>query len=121
MIDYRQKGLLHPKNSAQLHLQDISQSTINITFLGTPHLSANLAKWADLLNGFKVVLQDFNSNIVDVLGPESEVLARIQGDFHTMLRVWKDQNNRDLNITCFYEELGYRNIGPVSHHLITVQ
>ncbi|KAJ4245188.1 hypothetical protein NW757_010196 [Fusarium falciforme] len=106
-------GLLHSKNSAQLHLQDISKSTIGIAFLGTPHLGADLARWADLLKGFKVVLQDFNSNIVDVLRPESEVLARIQGDFHTMLRVWKDQNNRDLNITCFYEELGYRNIRPI--------
>ncbi|KAH7258710.1 hypothetical protein B0J15DRAFT_465964 [Fusarium solani] len=77
MIDHRQKGLLHSKNSAQLHLQDISKSTIGIAFLGTPHLGADLARWADLLKGFK------------------------------------DQNNRDLNITCFGEELGYRNIGPI--------
>lgn len=82
--------------------------------MGTPHSGSDIGKWSLLLRNFKLVLKDLNPDMIDVLKPESEVLARIQTDFHTMLRVWRNRENRELNITCFYEELGYRGSGPVS-------
>ncbi|KAI9781444.1 MAG: hypothetical protein M1839_006038 [Geoglossum umbratile] len=54
-----------------------------------------------------------NTSLLNVLQPESEVLARIQGDFHTMLRTSLHQGWPALKITCFYEELPVRGIGEI--------
>lgn len=43
---------------------------------------------------------------------ESEVLARIQADFHTMIR-GSAQTGTTMAITCFYEELPVLGIGMV--------
>lgn len=43
--------------------------------------------------------------------PNSETLARIQEEFHTLLRERRD----DLAVTCFYEELPLTVGGMVSY------
>jgi hypothetical protein len=55
-----------------------------------------------------------NTSLLNVLRPDSEVLARIQGDFHTMLRTDKPEGMAELKITCFFEELPVRGVGEVS-------
>jgi hypothetical protein len=73
-------------------------------FLGTPHFGADLAKWADFGTRTMNMVQNPNVDIVAVLKPGSEVLAIIQKDFHSVLRMRRKERT-DIYITCFYEEL----------------
>lgn len=68
------------------HIRNILRSTRGIVFLGTPHHGAGLARWAELLARHLGIVKQTNHNIVDVLRRDSEVLARIQDSFHTMVR-----------------------------------
>ena len=58
------------------------------------------------------LLKKTTKEIIRVLTMESEVLARIQADFHTMIR-GSAQAGTTMAITCFYEELPVLGIGMV--------
>ena len=62
---------------------------------------------------FADVFKPVNHRIVNVVDPESEVLASIDQAFHTMLRR-RPLNQNPLDMVCFYEELAVRAIGTVS-------
>ena len=55
-----------------------------------------------------------NPEILKVLRQDSEVLARIQDNFHTMIRARTIKGLQPIEITCFYEELALPGIGVVS-------
>jgi hypothetical protein len=63
------------------------------------------------------MIKTANVDLVKVLKTDSEVLARVQREFHTMLRAPGGEGNPSLNITCFYEELPVRGAGEVSRRL----
>jgi len=52
--------------------------------------------------------------MLTVLDRESEVLARIQDQFHAMIRSRNDDGYDSIQITCFYEELPVLGVGVVS-------
>ncbi|KAH0544912.1 hypothetical protein FGG08_000992 [Glutinoglossum americanum] len=102
------------------HLRSILYSTRGILFLGTPHHGSGLAEWAEKLSRSIGVLKQTNSEIVAVLRSDSEVLARIQSSFHTMIRSRSKDGLQPIEITCFYEELPLPGVGVVvpSHSAI---
>ncbi|KAM5354693.1 hypothetical protein ACJ41O_001340 [Fusarium nematophilum] len=110
-------AMLASRNSAEAHLQRISASTYGVCFLGTPHCGSILANWATILGNMTNIVKKPNTSILQVLRTESEVLARIQTDFHNMVRSRQDPGQPALRITCFYEELPVRNIVQ-KHHAI---
>lgn len=59
------------------------------------------------------MLKKSNTPIVEVLKPESEVLARIQGDFQSMIRDRAKEGSKAIEITCFYEDLAFTGVGFV--------
>ena len=81
--------------------------------MGTPHCGSQLADWAKIGTSMAKVVKRLNESIVSVLQPGSEVLARIQQDFHTMLRARNDEGKRKIRIVCFYEDLDTPGIGAV--------
>lgn len=105
--------LLSSRNSADAHLQSLLKSTRGILFLGTPHSGAGLARWAELLAKSLGLLKQTNKKILEVLTLESEVLGRIQTDFHTMIRDLS-QKSEPISITCFYECKPLPGVGMVS-------
>lgn len=111
------KTLLLSKNSHESHLQRIVECTRGIAFMGTPHCGADKAKWGSVLGHLTEVIKTTNTNIVDLLQPDSEVLARIQQEFAAMLQVRQDRGLPRIKITCFYECLPttvmLRSIGEV--------
>ena len=107
------QALLASKNSAEKHLQNILSCTRGIVFLGTPHMGSTLA-WPELLAKLVSIVKQTNSQILEVLQHESEVLARIQKEFHSMIRVRADNRHPSIAITCFYEQLPLPGIGEVS-------
>lgn len=60
------------------------------------------------------VLKQTNTDILRVLRSDSEVLARIQDSFHTMIQSRIRENQQAMEITCFYEELALPGVGLVS-------
>jgi hypothetical protein len=95
-------ALLCSKNSGESHIQRLLECTVGIEFLGTPHCGSNLANWGMIFRHLTDLSR--TTNILATLKPSSEVLARIQREFHTMLRVRSEQGKSPLHITCFYEE-----------------
>ncbi|KAH7411529.1 Alpha/Beta hydrolase protein, partial [Cadophora sp. MPI-SDFR-AT-0126] len=111
-----ESAILECKNSAESQLHKIVENTRGIVFMGTPHAGADLANWATLFTNFTNLLRPTNHRIVEVLTPDSEVLAGIQKDFHTMLRARRDTHKPDINIMCFFEELPVAGVGLVVPH-----
>jgi hypothetical protein len=107
-----QQALCHSKNSVEEHIQKIHECTAAIMFLGTPHFGADMAKWAAFGSHMADSFKRTNSDIVNVLKPGSEMLANIQGNFHSILRT-REKSDQRIQITCFYEELALSYVGEV--------
>jgi pimeloyl-ACP methyl ester carboxylesterase len=106
-------ALLYSKNSVERHLQDIFHSVSGICFLGTPHCGSDYAKWGSILGSFVKVIKNANVKLVNLLTRDSEVLSRVQQEFHKMVRGSANGKNLEIGITCFFEELPIRSIGEV--------
>ncbi|KAF8854611.1 hypothetical protein BDZ45DRAFT_596807 [Acephala macrosclerotiorum] len=106
-------ALTASKASPEIHLQRIYDYTFGILFLGTPHSGTILATVSGRLAQLINPVTRTNLRIVNVLRRDSEVLARIQNEFHTLLRSHMDEGCHPIEITCFYEELPLPGIGVV--------
>ena len=95
-------------------MRNIYQCTRAIAFIGTPHQGSDLAKLGVLLGQGAGLLIKTNKDIVKILKPDSEVLARVSNDFHSMLSVRAEQTNKPLRIASFYEELPIPGLGVAS-------
>lgn len=107
--------LLSSRNSAEPHHRQILEATEGIIFMGTPHCGSQLADWAKIGTSMSKLVKRLNEDIVAVLQPDSEVLSRIQQEFHTMLRARKDANKPEIRISCFYEDLDTPGVGAVRY------
>lgn len=59
------------------------------------------------------VIKQTNTEIVAVLKSDSEVMARIQDRFHTMVQS-RVKEGQSIEISCFFEELPLPGVGQVS-------
>jgi hypothetical protein len=107
--------LLSSKNSAEAHHRQILESTEGIVFMGTPHCGSQLADWAKIGTSMAKLVKRLNESIISVLQPDSEVLARVQQEFHTMMRARSGAGKHQIRIVCFYEDLPTPGIGEVRH------
>ena len=106
--------LLTSKNSAERHLTQVLESTDGICFLGTPHCGSDLAQWGKVVTSVTKMVKRLDESVINVLQPGSEVLARIQQDFHTMLRAREGAGKHGIRMTCFYEDHNTPGMGLVS-------
>ncbi|KAK8024532.1 LipA and NB-ARC domain-containing protein [Apiospora rasikravindrae] len=106
-------ALLASQNSSEPHLRGILECVYGILFLGTPHSGSGLATSAERLAKLIGLIKNTNSHILGVLRRDSEVLSRIQDDFHTMLRSRAYDGYPPIKISCCYEELPLPGIGEV--------
>ncbi|KAB5539256.1 hypothetical protein GE09DRAFT_1176189 [Coniochaeta sp. 2T2.1] len=98
-------ALVKSREQVEPHLQNILRYTRGIAFLGTPHHGAGLARSAELLARLIGIVKQTNTEIVVVLQSQSEVLARIQDSFHTMVKSRGENGSALIDICCFYEEM----------------
>jgi len=71
-----------------------------------------------MLAVFIGILKQTNPKIVEALERDSEVLARVQEGFYTMIRSRNQDRIREIKICCCYEELPLPGIGFVSYLFI---
>ena len=102
---YSFQALLASKDSPEQHLQRILTNTITITFLGTPHAGATIARAARVLLELIPSMRAPNKRILELFIPDSEVRADLDTQFPSMLRSRQDTGKRPIKIVCFYEEL----------------
>ncbi|KAF2187179.1 kinase-like protein [Zopfia rhizophila CBS 207.26] len=93
------------------HLQSILHSTRGIIFLGTPHHGLGLAKWAEVVSRSIGVLKQKNAQTVAVIESDSEVLARVQDSFHTLIRSRRKDGLQSIEMSFFFEELPLPGVG----------
>ncbi|KAG8361964.1 hypothetical protein FVEN_g411 [Fusarium venenatum] len=108
-----QDALVAAKQRSEQHLQDIANFTRGVIFLGTPHHGSSLAKMGELVSRSVGMIKDTNSDIVQVLTPDSEVLARIKDSFQALVMTRSKTETNTIEITCFYEELPKKGVGLV--------
>ncbi|KAJ5166216.1 uncharacterized protein N7482_004997 [Penicillium canariense] len=87
------------------HMMAAPVVLMSLVFFDTPHHGAGLAKWAEVVSRSIGLVKQTNANIVDVLRRDSEVLARIQDGFYTMVKACSLVEPPAIEVTCFYEEL----------------
>jgi ankyrin repeat protein len=81
--------------------KQLDRCTIGVCFLGTPHQGSAMADFATVITGvLRATSQKVNRSVVDVLRPDSEVLADLQQSFGSWLR----KNSARFSLTCFFEE-----------------
>ncbi|RSL37906.1 hypothetical protein CEP53_015375, partial [Fusarium sp. AF-6] len=107
-----QNALDLSRSSPEPHLMKLESSTIGLVFMGTPHFGADKAKWGSFCATMLGMVKKTNKSIVQILNPESEMLASIQKRFHEVLRL-RQAKGQPLNITCFYEEMPLPVFGTV--------
>jgi pimeloyl-ACP methyl ester carboxylesterase len=106
-----EQALIHSKNSAEQHLNQVERYTIGIVFLGVPHCGSDLEAWATVGRRMVSILKRTNKDILGVLNPDSETLHIVENNFHTNLRQRTDD---PIKIVGFYEELAMKGIGEVT-------
>ncbi|KAF4503164.1 hypothetical protein FAGAP_595 [Fusarium agapanthi] len=109
----RKQALVTAKQRSEQHLQDIVNFTRGVIFLGTPHHGSSLAKIGELVSRSVGLIKETNSDIVQVLTRDSEVLARIQDSFQALLMTRSKDETTMIDITCFYEELPTKKFGVI--------
>jgi len=107
------QALLIARGAAEHHLKSLLESTFAIAFMGTPHMGSTKAEWATILSRLTNLLRRTNKNILSSLEPDSEVLANVQQEFHTMLDDRSQNQGSRVEIYCFYEEIAVLGIGEV--------
>ena len=110
-----QNALRLSRASAETHIRQIETCTAAIMFLGTPHFGSEMAEWASIATGLAQLIGSPNTKIVSALKPDSEMLAEVQNGFHNLLRLRKEEQD-ELKIICFYEELPIPVSGEVCLH-----
>ena len=105
-------ALSHSRKSVEKFLRKIEQFTVGIVFLGVPHYGADLGAWESFGTQLANIVKRPNQDLLGVLKPGSEMLHLVENDFHKILRLRKDEES-EISITCFYEELDVRPIGQV--------
>lgn len=74
-----------------------------------------MAIWAESLAKSIGLIRQTNPKIIEILKADSEVLQRIQAEFHTMLRQRERDGKVPIAITCFFEELPLPGVGEVGN------
>lgn len=110
MLKSSLRAILAAKDNSEKYIRELVLHARGIVFLGTPHLGTDKAKWASLLANFSSVFEKGNDALPGVLKPDSQVLARINSEFHQMVSIRLQENQPPIWIKCFYEEYPYKGV-----------
>ncbi|KAG8168388.1 hypothetical protein KVR01_001137 [Diaporthe batatas] len=106
------EAVLLSRNNAEPHLRSIFDCTKGIMFLGTPHRGSWMAHWATIPASAFGIIKSTNKSLLKVLKTDNDYLRSIQNRFWSMVRE-QQKAGRDLEVTCFFEELPMSMVGTV--------
>ncbi|KAJ3568959.1 hypothetical protein NPX13_g6245 [Xylaria arbuscula] len=103
-------ALTFSQASAEDHLRQIEKDTLGVVFLGTPHRGSDLAPFTKAVaNILKSIGKRTNTDILEVLRRNSQLLALVEDNFANWLRKSADR----FRVACFFEELELPAVGRV--------
>lgn len=104
------EALLLSRNNPEPHLKSLFTSTKAVAFMGTPHTGSWMADWSTILATALGIVKSTNKSLLEILETDDQFLESIQVGFLSMIRGLQ-REGRQLEITCFYEELPLPVIG----------
>ncbi|KAH6635938.1 hypothetical protein F5144DRAFT_161070 [Chaetomium tenue] len=106
------KAILRSRDNPDRRLRDLFDSVRGIIFMGTPHKGSWMADWAKVPAGALGVVKSVNKSLLQILQTENQLLEDVQITFWEMMRQQRE-GGRELEVVCFFEELGLPVVGPV--------
>jgi protein SERAC1 len=106
------EALLRSRNNPEAHLKNIFNCTKGIIFMGTPHTGSWMADWAKMPASAFGIVKSTNKSLLKILETDDQFLESIQVEFLAMIRDLREENRR-LEVTCFFEELPLPVVGKV--------
>lgn len=104
--------ILLSRNNPEPHLRGIFDYTKGIIFLGTPHRGSWMADWARIPASALGIVKSTNTSLLRILETDDKYLQSVQDRFWSMIRE-QQKAGRDLDVTCFFEELPLSGVGKV--------
>ncbi|KAH7012313.1 uncharacterized protein B0I36DRAFT_400494 [Microdochium trichocladiopsis] len=108
----RKEAILLSRNNPNAHLRGIFDCTKAIAFMGTPHRGSWMAHWARIPASALGLVKSSNNSLLKSLQTAEDYLRSVQDRFWSMVRE-RQQAGRDVEVTCFSEELPLPVIGLV--------
>ncbi len=105
------EAILLSRNNPEPHLRGIFDCTKGIAFMGTPHRGSWMASWAGIPASALGIVKS-NKTLLEIMETENQLLEDIQVRFWQMIRE-QQEAGRDLEVTCFFEELPLPVLGKV--------
>ncbi|KAH7176287.1 Alpha/Beta hydrolase protein [Dactylonectria macrodidyma] len=106
------EAILLSRNNPEPHLRGIFECTKGIVFLGTPHRGSWIADWARIPASALGIVKSINKSLLKILETDDKYLQSVQDRFWSMVRE-QQKAGRDLEVTCFFEELPLSRVGKV--------
>ncbi|KAL6409349.1 hypothetical protein AUP68_05722 [Ilyonectria robusta] len=105
-------AILLSRNNPEPHLRGIFDCTKGIIFLGTPHRGSWMTDWARIPASALGIVKSINKSLLKILETDDTYLQSVHDRFWSMVRE-QQQAGRDLEFTCFFEELPLSGVGKV--------
>jgi pimeloyl-ACP methyl ester carboxylesterase len=106
-------AIMTSRDSPAPHLKDIFSHVKGVLFMGTPHTGSWMADWAKIPTWGLGVVKSSNRSLLTILQTEDQLLESLQISFLSMLRDLRDNHQRRIEVTCFFEELPLPVVGQV--------
>jgi hypothetical protein len=106
-------AIMTSRDSPAPHLKGIFMHVKGIIFMGTPHIGSWMADWAKIPAWGLGVLKSSNISLLSILQTEDQLLESLQISFLSMVRDLRDNHQRRIEVTCFFEELPLPVVGKV--------
>ncbi|KAH6970345.1 hypothetical protein BKA56DRAFT_661160 [Ilyonectria sp. MPI-CAGE-AT-0026] len=106
------EAILLSRNNPDHRRRDIFAHLKGIVFMGTPHKGSWMADWAKMPASALGLVKSTNKSLLTILETNDQLLESIQARFLALIREQREAG-RQLEVTCFFEELPLPVVGKV--------
>ncbi|KAI8648856.1 NB-ARC domain-containing protein [Fusarium sp. Ph1] len=106
------EAILQSRNNPNHRRRDIFAHLKGIIFMGTPHKGSWMADWANMPASALGLVKSTNKSLLRILETDDQLLESIQARFLALIREQREAG-RQLEVTCFFEELPLPVVGKV--------
>ncbi|KAI8656304.1 NB-ARC domain-containing protein [Fusarium sp. Ph1] len=106
------EAILTSRNNPDRRRRDIFTHLKGIIFMGTPHKGSWMADWAKMPASALGLIKSTNKSLLRILETDDQLLESIQARFLALVREQREAG-RQLQVTCFFEELPLPVVGKV--------
>ncbi|KAF9771509.1 hypothetical protein IL306_010850 [Fusarium sp. DS 682] len=106
------EAILLSRNNPKRSRQDFFTHTKGVIFMGTPHKGSWMADWSRIPAMALGLVKSTSKSLLEVLETNNQYLESIHVRFLSMMREQRE-GGRQLEVTCFFEELPLSTIGKV--------